>query len=201
MEARSELKNIRRDQIAAVREQRRARLAPSARSATRPSTAASQGATAPVAGCFGGRPSFRPNDPSKPAATLESKRAIFPRRSPPPSLRRIPPSRRPAQPSSICGKHPADECPAAAAARRLPLITGIRHWSTPDYTRVAIDLQQEVRYQAARVSDPDRIFFDLYGARLSPELSGRAVEVTDDGFLTQIRAAQSRRTSPGSFWM
>jgi N-acetylmuramoyl-L-alanine amidase len=74
---------------------------------------------------------------------------------------------------------------------RLPLITGIRHWSTPDYTRVAIDLQQEVRYQAARVSDPDRIFFDLYGARLSPELSGRAVEVTDDGFLTRIRAAQS----------
>ncbi|HZZ38538.1 MAG TPA: N-acetylmuramoyl-L-alanine amidase [Acidobacteriaceae bacterium] len=74
---------------------------------------------------------------------------------------------------------------------KVPLITGIRHWSTPDYTRVAIDLQQEVRFQAARVSDPDRIFFDLYGARLSPELTGRPVEVTDDGFLTRIRAAQS----------
>ncbi len=82
---------------------------------------------------------------------------------------------------------------AAPPPRRgsLPLITGIRHWSTPDYTRVAIDLQEEVRYQAARVSDPDRIFFDLYGARLSPELTGRSVEVTDDGFLTRIRAAQS----------
>jgi len=78
---------------------------------------------------------------------------------------------------------------------RLPLITGIRHWSTPNYTRVAIDLQQEVRYQAARVSNPDRIFFDLSGTRLSPELSGRAVEVTDDGFLTRIRAAQ---TSPNT---
>ncbi|HEX3987516.1 MAG TPA: N-acetylmuramoyl-L-alanine amidase [Acidobacteriaceae bacterium] len=74
---------------------------------------------------------------------------------------------------------------------KIPLITGIRHWSTPDYTRVAIDLQQEVRYQAARVSDPDRIFFDLYGTRLSPELTGRPVEVTDDGFLTRIRAAQT----------
>lgn len=82
---------------------------------------------------------------------------------------------------------------AAPPPRRgsLPLITGIRHWSTPDYTRVAIDLQEEVRYQAARVSNPDRIFFDLYGARLSPELTGRSVEVTDDGFLTRIRAAQS----------
>ncbi|MGA7523342.1 MAG: N-acetylmuramoyl-L-alanine amidase [Acidobacteriaceae bacterium] len=74
---------------------------------------------------------------------------------------------------------------------KVPLITGIRHWSTPDYTRVAIDLQQEVRYQAARVSNPDRIFFDLYGTRLSPELTGRPVEVTDDGFLTRIRAAQT----------
>ncbi|MGC2298987.1 MAG: N-acetylmuramoyl-L-alanine amidase [Acidobacteriaceae bacterium] len=78
---------------------------------------------------------------------------------------------------------------------RLPLVTGVRHWSTPDYTRVAIDLQQEVRYQAARVSNPDRIFFDLYGTHLSPELSGRPVEVTDDGFLTRIRAAQ---TSPNT---
>ncbi len=74
---------------------------------------------------------------------------------------------------------------------RLPLITGIRHWSTPDSTRVAIDLQQQVLYQAARVTNPDRIFFDLYGTSLSPELSGRPVEVTDDGFLTRIRAAQT----------
>jgi N-acetylmuramoyl-L-alanine amidase len=44
----------------------------------------------------------------------------------------------------------------------LPLVTGIRHWSTPDYTRVAIDLDTEVQYQAARVADPDRIFFDLH---------------------------------------
>ena len=26
----------------------------------------------------------------------------------------------------------------------LPRVTGIRHWSTPDYTRVAIDLESEV---------------------------------------------------------
>jgi len=73
---------------------------------------------------------------------------------------------------------------------RLPLVTGIRHWSTPVYTRVAIDLQDEVQYEAVRVPDPDRIFFDLHGARLSPELIGKSVEVIDDGFLKQIRAAQ-----------
>ncbi|MFT4112671.1 N-acetylmuramoyl-L-alanine amidase [Silvibacterium sp.] len=73
---------------------------------------------------------------------------------------------------------------------KLPLITGIRHWSTPVYTRVAIDLQDEVQYEAVRVPHPDRIFFDLHGARLSPELIGKSVEVIDDGFLKQIRAAQ-----------
>ncbi|HEY0758649.1 MAG TPA: N-acetylmuramoyl-L-alanine amidase [Acidisarcina sp.] len=73
---------------------------------------------------------------------------------------------------------------------RLPLVTGVRHWSTPVYTRVAIDLQDEVSYEAARVPDPDRIFFDLHGARLSPELIGKSVQVTDDGFLKRIRVAQ-----------
>jgi N-acetylmuramoyl-L-alanine amidase len=73
---------------------------------------------------------------------------------------------------------------------KLPLVTGIRHWSTPVYTRVAIDLQDEVQYEAVRVPNPDRIFFDLHGARLSPELIGKSDEVIDDGFLKRVRAAQ-----------
>jgi len=73
---------------------------------------------------------------------------------------------------------------------KLPLVTGIRHWSTPVYTRVAIDLQDEVQYEAVRVPNPDRIFFDLHGAKLSPELIGKSVEVIDDGFLKKIRSAQ-----------
>jgi N-acetylmuramoyl-L-alanine amidase len=73
---------------------------------------------------------------------------------------------------------------------RLPLVTGVRHWSTSDYTRVAIDLDSEVQYEASRVPNPDRIFFDLHGARLSPELVGKAVTVTDGGYLKRVRAAQ-----------
>ena len=45
-------------------------------------------------------------------------------------------------------------------------------------------------YQAARVPGPDRIYFDLYGARLEPGLNGKSMEVIDDGFLKRIRAAQ-----------
>ena len=53
-------------------------------------------------------------------------------------------------------------------------VTGIRHWSTPTYTRVAIDLQgDDVTYEAARVPEsPDRIYFDLHGTRLAQEAGG-----------------------------
>ena len=77
-------------------------------------------------------------------------------------------------------------------AKRVGLakVTGIRHWSTPNYTRVAIDLGDDVTYEAARVPNPDRIYFDLHGTRLAQELVGKSFTVTDDGFLKKIRAAQ-----------
>ena len=70
------------------------------------------------------------------------------------------------------------------------LVTGIRHWSTATYTRVAIDLGDNVTYEAARVPNPDRIYFDLHGTKLAPELVGKSFAVTDDGFLKKVRAAQ-----------
>jgi N-acetylmuramoyl-L-alanine amidase len=73
-------------------------------------------------------------------------------------------------------------------------VTAIRHWSTGTYTRVAIDLGPEagddLAYQAVRVRNPDRIFFDLKHVKLSPELTGKTFSVTDGGFLSSIRAAQ-----------
>ena len=82
---------------------------------------------------------------------------------------------------------------AKTAAQRhgqMAQVTGIRHWSTPNYTRVAIDLGDDVTYEAARVPNPDRIYFDLHGTRLAQELVGKSFAVTDDGFLKKIRAAQ-----------
>ena len=70
-----------------------------------------------------------------------------------------------------------------------PLVTSIRHWSTPDYTRVAIDLENEVQYEAGRIAEPDRIFFDLHNTKLASELVGKTFEV-EDGFLRKIRVAQ-----------
>ncbi len=87
---------------------------------------------------------------------------------------------------------PADEDSASVVAKKkspLALVTGIRHWSTPDYTRVAIDVDAEVKYEAGRVPDPDRIFFDLPNTKLASVLVGKSFEVRD-GFLKKIRVAQ-----------
>ena len=88
-------------------------------------------------------------------------------------------------------KEPAQEVKQEVKSDRHhpPLLTNIRHWSTGDYTRVAIDLEQEVKYEAGRVPHPDRIFFDLHGAKLAPGLAGKSFQV-DDGFLHKIRVAQ-----------
>src|SRR5271166_1168534 len=79
--------------------------------------------------------------------------------------------------------------PTAQKKPGLPMVTGIRHWSTPDYTRVAIDVDREVKYEAGRVSNPDRIFFDLPETKLASVLVGKSFDV-QDGFLKKIRVAQ-----------
>jgi N-acetylmuramoyl-L-alanine amidase len=86
----------------------------------------------------------------------------------------------------------ADSLHAESARRSaLPRVTGVRHWSTPDYTRVAIDVEQEVKFGSQRISHPDRIFFDLHDTRLASTLVGKSFDV-DDGFLKTIRVAESQ---------
>jgi N-acetylmuramoyl-L-alanine amidase len=79
--------------------------------------------------------------------------------------------------------------PADVSRGRLPRVTSIRHWSTPDYTRVAIDVEQEIKFDSQRIDGPDRIFFDLHDTKLASTLVGKTFDV-DDGFLKKIRVAQ-----------
>jgi N-acetylmuramoyl-L-alanine amidase len=97
-----------------------------------------------------------------------------------------------AQGGEMLGTAPVALHVAKSSGKRhgLAQVTGIRHWSTPNYTRVAIDLGDDVTYEAARVPNPDRIYFDLHGTRLAQDLVGKSFAVTDDGFLKKIRAAQ-----------
>ena len=83
----------------------------------------------------------------------------------------------------------APEASSLARAGHLPRVTRIRHWSTPDYTRVAIDLESDIKFGSQRIAHPDRIFFDLRDTKLASTLVGKTFDV-DDGFLKKIRVAQ-----------
>ncbi|MGA8152204.1 MAG: N-acetylmuramoyl-L-alanine amidase [Terriglobales bacterium] len=71
----------------------------------------------------------------------------------------------------------------------LPQVTGIRHWASADSSTVVIDLQDQVQYEAHRLTKPERIYFDLHDTRLADALSAKTIDVGDP-LLQKIRVAQ-----------
>jgi N-acetylmuramoyl-L-alanine amidase len=91
--------------------------------------------------------------------------------------------------SSSSPEAPSDDsAPVAGNGLVLPQLTGIRHWSSADSSTVAIDLQEQVQYEAHRLTDPERIYFDLHGTTVAPALPG-IIDVGDP-LLVRIRVAQ-----------
>lgn len=117
-----------------------------------------------------------PMEPARKAVAVETPKPV----------KQAPPTQPPAPKEVVLA---TEEKPQKPDRRTLPLVNGIRYWSTPDYTRVAIDVETEVKYEAGRIADPDRIFFDLHDTKLSSSLVGKTFEV-EDGFLRKIRVAQ-----------
>ena len=114
----------------------------------------------------------------------------------PQSPRKLARKQKPVVDAAASANSSPDDSPESAtstSARRnvLPRVTGVRHWSTPDYTRVAIDVEKEVKFASQRISGPDRIFFDLRDTTLASTLVGKTFDV-DDGFLKKIRVAESQ---------
>jgi len=70
-------------------------------------------------------------------------------------------------------------------------VRNIRQWTGTEYTRIVIDLDDEVKYTEGSVQDPARIYFDLLGARVTKDLASRIFPVRD-GFLQQIRVGQNQ---------
>jgi N-acetylmuramoyl-L-alanine amidase len=86
----------------------------------------------------------------------------------------------------------ADEAPLppVAPGGTAPRVRRISTKASADSTRVTIDLEDTVQYSSARIRNPDRIFFDIHDARLTPEVAKAAVRVDGD-LLTAVRAAQN----------
>jgi len=73
----------------------------------------------------------------------------------------------------------------------LAQVFNLRFWSGETSTRVVLDLEHEVKIRSDRIRDPDRLWLDLAGTRLHPNLSDRAFPV-GDGLLKQVRIGQNR---------
>jgi N-acetylmuramoyl-L-alanine amidase len=83
-----------------------------------------------------------------------------------------------------------DAAPATAEeAGVMPQVTGIRHWSSADSSTVVIDIQDQVQYEAHRLSNPERIYFDLHDTALATTFSARTITI-NDALLQRIRVAQ-----------
>jgi N-acetylmuramoyl-L-alanine amidase len=80
---------------------------------------------------------------------------------------------------------------AAQTATQPLQVTAIRFWSLADVTRVAIETNGDFQYKSDRIPNPDRLFFDLHGAR--PRLGGKGITVKQvgDKLLKRVRIAEN----------
>lgn len=81
-----------------------------------------------------------------------------------------------------------------AKKKKLISVKNLRHWSTPTYTRVVIDLENPVKYKKHLLKrDPDlrkprRLFVDLQNSWISKDMES-SIPIKD-GLLRRARAAQ-----------
>jgi N-acetylmuramoyl-L-alanine amidase len=90
----------------------------------------------------------------------------------------------------VCLAAPYDK-PSKATTNK---VSAVRFWSLGELTRVAIDVSSDFKYKSERLTNPDRLFFDIEGAK--PEMAGKALQTipVGDGIVRQIRIAE---TQPG----
>jgi N-acetylmuramoyl-L-alanine amidase len=86
--------------------------------------------------------------------------------------------------------------PAAEEKQAEPaLVKELRHWSNPDYTRIAVSLDREAKFAYHRLPPnreqniPPRIYIDIEGARITPGVKDITI---GDGLMKGARIGQFR---------
>ena len=68
-------------------------------------------------------------------------------------------------------------------------ITNVRYWSGGNYTRIVVDQDKPLRFQAYELKNPNRLVFDMQHSRISDSVSKDPLPV-NDGILKQVRTSQ-----------
>jgi N-acetylmuramoyl-L-alanine amidase len=75
----------------------------------------------------------------------------------------------------------------------MAVVTDLKHWSNPDYTRIAVSVDHDVEFEAhslrpsLEATAPSRIYIDIKGARVA---KGVKDDPISDGLLKTVRVAQ-----------
>lgn len=73
-------------------------------------------------------------------------------------------------------------------------IYDLRPYTHPTFTRIAVDVGKLREYNSDTLFGPDRIFVDIYQAKLNPILHNKIIEVKN-GYVNQIRIGQKNATT------
>jgi len=120
-------------------------------------------------------------DSRKVAEAARSYLAVYPRSARAAAVKAALKKRAPAQEASLPKLPPPG----------LAQVFNLRSWSGESSTRVVLDVERQVLIQHDRIQDPDRLWIDLSGTRLHPNLTTRTFPV-GDGLLEQVRIGQNR---------
>jgi N-acetylmuramoyl-L-alanine amidase len=72
-----------------------------------------------------------------------------------------------------------------------PRVLDIKTWNADDATRIVVTLEDTVSFTSARITSPDRIYFDIHKAKLTPPLSKKTLDVKA-GLLKSVRVGQNK---------
>ncbi|KAA0894098.1 N-acetylmuramoyl-L-alanine amidase [Oryzomonas rubra] len=81
-----------------------------------------------------------------------------------------------------------------ASSRPLAVLSEMKHWSNPDYTRISLEFDRDVTWEAHELGKgsrgkPGRVYIDINRAKLGPE----AKDITiGDGLLKGVRLGQHK---------
>ena len=108
--------------------------------------------------------------------------------SAPPAPAAVPAPSLPPPAAPIPPPPPPSVASATATAARATL-TAIQRTVLPDAVRVTLELDREVTYREERLSGPARVFFDLKGVKLTPELMDKVISYPSD-VVSKIRVGR-----------
>jgi N-acetylmuramoyl-L-alanine amidase len=84
--------------------------------------------------------------------------------------------------------------PSPAAQPSTVEVYNLRSYTHPTHTRVVVDIGKLREFSSAELKDPDRIYVDIYQARLNPILLGKTYVARCD-YIKEVRIAQKNATT------